>query len=192
MPKMALGSGNSGSDVRVWTVRVPENRNETLGWVVKFPAAWGGANEIEGGLADRGEPFESAYQKWFVSAFLEVTCGYRLLVCFEHGIRRGLHSCVGQTLEVVLSHRLHLGRRRSHATELRADAKHRWRPGRDVNSLTSRRWSSTKPLSRADSKLQSTSPATCMTSTSYVAQRFMWRLPRDAHKDGSITADSAT
>jgi hypothetical protein len=23
----------------------------------------------------------------------------------------------------------------------------------------------------------------------YVAQRFMWRPPRDAHKDGSITAD---
>src|ERR1700687_5801426 len=28
-----------------------------------------------------------------------------------------------------------------------------------------------------------------MTSTSYVAQRFMWRPPRNAHKDGSITAD---
>jgi len=26
-------------------------------------------------------------------------------------------------------------------------------------------------------------------NTSYVAQRFMWRPPRDAHKDGSITAD---
>jgi hypothetical protein len=23
----------------------------------------------------------------------------------------------------------------------------------------------------------------------YVAQRFMWRPPQDAHKDGSITAD---
>ena len=31
--------------------------------------------------------------------------------------------------------------------------------------------------------------APCMTCTSYVAQRFMWRPPRDAHKDGSITAD---
>jgi hypothetical protein len=29
----------------------------------------------------------------------------------------------------------------------------------------------------------------CMRSDTYVAQRFMWRLPRDAHKDGSITAD---
>jgi hypothetical protein len=29
----------------------------------------------------------------------------------------------------------------------------------------------------------------CMRSPTYVAQSFMWRPPRDAHKDGSITAD---
>jgi len=38
-------------------------------------------------------------------------------------------------------------------------------------------------------ELRSISPAPCMTCTSYVAQRFMWRPPQDAHKDGSITAD---
>jgi hypothetical protein len=38
-------------------------------------------------------------------------------------------------------------------------------------------------------KLPNILPASCMTFTSYVAQRFMWRPPREAHKDGSITAD---
>ena len=33
---------------------------------------------------------------------------------------------------------------------------------------------------------------TCTTCTSYVAQRFMWRSPRDARKYGSITQTRAT
>jgi hypothetical protein len=32
-------------------------------------------------------------------------------------------------------------------------------------------------------------PRSSMKSHTYVAQRFMWRPPQDAHKDGSITAD---
>ena len=62
------------------------------------------------------------------------------------------------------------------ATSSRCES--RWRPGRRVNSPTSRRrWPSTRRLLRASWKRRNTSRARSTICTSYVAQRFMWCSP---------------
>ena len=85
----------------------------------------------------------------------------------EHGVRRGLHArCSPNTRSRSRSSTA--SRWASTACSATSSpCESRWRRGREVNSPTSRRrWSSTKRLWRADSKLRSIWPAPCMTSTS--------------------------
>ena len=53
---------------------------------------------------------------------LAMTCGYRVFVCSNMAFAGDFTPVLGQTLEVVLADRLHLGWRRPDAAQLRAHA----------------------------------------------------------------------